>query len=100
MMMKPLNVVVAAGLAIGLAGAPLMASQAPSVSQWSSTAALATMSAPAALAANPQLTARIEPFLPNQVSAQKAADGFRDVVTFLAAVHVAHNQQLSFNALK
>lgn len=99
-MRKALNVAVAVGLAMGLAGAPVMASQAPPVSQSSSTAALATMTAPAALDANPQLTARIEPFLPNGMAVQKAAAGFGDVLTFLAAVHVAHNEQLSFSTLK
>src|SRR6185437_15503562 len=74
------------------------AAQPPSAPPASSS--IATMSAPQAMTANPRLAARIEPFLPGQADVTKAATGFHDVATFLATVHLAHNQQLSFQALK
>jgi hypothetical protein len=96
-MMRTLQVLPAVVLAAAL-GIALPAAADPPAPPASSS--LATMSAPEAVAASPRLAARIQPFLPENVDIQDAADGFDDIVTFLATVHVAHNQQLPFKQLK
>src|SRR5690242_7718671 len=89
--MRTLQVLPAVVLAAALAVALPAAADRPAPP---ASADITTMSAPAAVAANPRLAARIQPFLPEKMDVQKAADGFQDIVTFLATVHVAHNQRL------
>ena len=95
--MRTLHALPAVALAAALGMAVPAAADRPAPPAASS---IATMSAPEAVSSNPRLAARIQPFLPQNVDVQKAADGFHDVVTFLATVHVAHNQQLPFKQLK
>lgn len=95
--MRMLQVLPAVVLAAALGVALPAAADRPSPP---ASSGLASMSAPDAVAASPRLAARIQPFLPENVDVQKAADGFHDIVTFLATVHVAHNQQLPFKQLK
>lgn len=95
--MRTLQVLPAVVLAAALGVALPAAADRPAPP---ASTSIATMSAPDAVAANPRLAARIQPFLPEDTDVQKAADGFQDVVTFLATVHVAHNQQLPFKQLK
>jgi hypothetical protein len=96
--MRTLHVLPAVALAAALGMAGPAAADRPAPPPPDSS--IATMSAPEAVSSNPRLAARIQPFLPANVDVQKAADGFHDVVTFLATVHVAHNQRLPFKQLK
>jgi hypothetical protein len=52
------------------------------------------------LASNSQLVARITPLLPPGMTAEEAATGFKNQGQFLAALHVAHNLNISFLDLK
>src|SRR5690242_8217260 len=54
----------------------------------------------ARLAANPGLSARIQPLLPPGTTAATAAAGFRNQGEFLAALHVSKNLGIPFQRLK
>jgi len=49
---------------------------------------------------NPALSTRLTPLLPQRVTLQDAATGFRNQGQFIAALHVAHNLGIPFEDLK
>ncbi len=52
------------------------------------------------LARNPELASRLQPKLPAGMNAQNAADGFKNLGQFVAAVHVSDNLSIPFEQLK
>jgi hypothetical protein len=80
----------AAGGAVGMHGAPPVFTSSAGGSTKASTTN----------ANNPGLAARTQALLPAGTTVQAAAAGFRNTGQFLAAVHVAHNLNLSFTQLK
>lgn len=52
------------------------------------------------IAANPALAARLQPLLPAGMTLQNAAQGFRNVGQFVAALHVSQNLNIPFAQLK
>jgi hypothetical protein len=52
------------------------------------------------LARNPELASRLQPKLPAGLNAQNAADGFKNLGQFVAAVHLSDNLSIPFEQLK
>ncbi len=52
------------------------------------------------LAANPQLSSKLQSLLPPGTNLQTAAQGFKNLGQFVAAVHVSHNLGIPFDQLK
>jgi len=49
---------------------------------------------------NPALASKLQALLPAGTNLQTAASGFKNLGQFVAAVHVAHNLNISFDQLK
>jgi hypothetical protein len=49
---------------------------------------------------NPRLAARLQALLPDGMTLDKAAEGFKNQGQFIAALHVAHNLDIPFDQLK
>jgi len=54
----------------------------------------------AQLSAHPQLASKLAGLLPQGTNLQQAAQGFKNLGQFVAAVHVSHNLGISFDLLK
>jgi hypothetical protein len=52
------------------------------------------------LAAKPQLSQRLQGMLPSGMTVDQAADGFKNLGQFVAAVNVSHNLDIPFDQLK
>jgi hypothetical protein len=52
------------------------------------------------LASNSRLSSRLQSLLPQKTTLQTAASGFKNEGQFIAALHVSHNLNISFDQLK
>ena len=52
------------------------------------------------LAENSKLSEKVQTLLPAGEKVQDAADGFKDLGEFVAAVHIAHNMNIPFDQMK
>jgi len=65
-----------------------------------STNASGPRTAGALLTQNKQLSSKLSSLLPAGTDLQQAADGYRNLGQFVAAVHVSHNLGIPFDSLK
>jgi hypothetical protein len=112
--MKTLNSLLLVTLAIGVGAAPILAQHGHGAgaghmdmpdhtSQVGAghTAAGAGMHDSASqLTHNPALASKLQALLPAGTNIQTAANGFKNLGQFVAAVHVAHNLNIPFDQLK
>ena len=64
------------------------------------TPVASTTTTPTALPKNPKLVARLQALLPPGTDINVAAQNFRNQGAFVSAVHVSHNLDIEFSALK
>ena len=89
------------GMSGGLGGhASSHGSSAPSTGKNSSTAGHDNASVSTRLSTNTKLAGKLQSLLPAGTDLQQAADGFKNLGQFVAAVHVSNNLGIPFDQLK
>jgi hypothetical protein len=110
--MKTLNNLLLATLAMGVGAAPILAQHghgagAGHMETPDHTSQMGAGHTPAGmhdsasqLTHNPALASKLQALLPAGTNIQTAANGFKNLGQFVAAVHVAHNLNIPFDQLK
>ncbi len=110
--MKTLNSLLLVTLAMGVGVAPILAQHghgagAGHIETPDHTSQMGAGHTPAGmhdsasqLTHNPALASKLQALLPAGTNLQTAASGFKNLGQFVAAVHVAHNLNISFDQLK
>jgi len=112
--MKTLNTLLRVTLAIGVGVAPILAQHghgagaghmetpdhASKMGAEHTPAGAGMHDSASHLTHNPALASKLQALLPAGTNIQTAANGFKNLGQFVAAVHVAHNLNLPFDQLK